>query len=365
MATTQQQQINTLQTQVAALQKSDTAQNAAISTLQTQVAALEAAGPTPPPTTNEPVAVQGLNWTQRQNLNFGTATGNNVTKLTDFLAAKWQSQAAQWGLETGVKVTANTDTHFQVATDHVDLVDIYTGGTPAQGNGSITAPSFFCNVSDLGLASAVGYFEATVQIPNVLGMWPAWWCIGWNTATKSSTWGPEIDFFEFYGASDKGPNFPMSTLHSPAPESLCFMPPPGVNEGPTGPWIPGNAFPESFPGSLYWTGAGRAAGGVAWPYSQGTGTADYSAGFHRFGCKIAEDFTITIWIDDVEWAQFNAKQYCTDAGVAVVPQLIFDFAVFSQPTLADFGGTNNSKATNKWRYSIKNIQVWSPSNAPM
>jgi hypothetical protein len=296
-----------------------------------------------------PKAVAGSSWSRKANWDFGTSLGNNVRKLSDFLGSGWAADNGSWGIETAAKLTRNDDPHFQVQTDHVDLVDIYTGGTAAKNNGSITAPVFNCHVDQFGLG-APGYYEGTFKIPpNPTGMWPGWWMTGWDASAP--TWGPEIDIFEFWSDSDKGPGKQFVHLHAPHAPSLCFLPSPGTDEGKQTGLVPVKYIA---PGARPTGWADSAASTV---YAPGT---DFSADFHRFGCKINPDYRIELWTDDVLIETLAARQFCTDKGKPVLPLMIISFAAAAGATTGDFGGINNSSATNKWRMGLKNIQFWGP-----
>jgi hypothetical protein len=325
-------------------------------------------GTAPPPSGRVPAAVAGeTTWSKQVEWNFGTNAGNNVTQLTDFLNSGWTSTAADIpGVATPIGISSNSDPHFQMFPDHAEMLAIYTGGTPSDNNGSITSPAFQSQTSAFGYSSAVGYYEGTFQIPNVVGMWPAWWCIGWNPSSGGfATWGPEIDCFEFYGQSDKGPTKPEFTLHSSSgvSDSFCFMAA-GTTSDAT---APGHAELQS--NVVFFTYNSP----NGFPGSQGThqylqSTIDYSVGWHKFGWKIDSNFNIEWWIDDVHLSTRFANQFCQDDGTPVVVRPAIDFQYEFAPGVGgnpgslpgQFGGVNVSDSTNLARFKVQNIQFWGP-----
>jgi hypothetical protein len=92
---------------------------------------------------------------------------------------------------------------------------------------------------------------------------------------------------------------------------------------------------------------------------------DFAQAYHRFGAKIDPDYHITLWVDDVKVGTFAAEQYCDDEGQPVGVQLIVNLALGTHNPdpvasihTADFGGINNRSAANRFRFSLRNIQVW-------
>jgi beta-glucanase (GH16 family) len=205
-------------------------------------------------------------------------------------------------------------------------------------------------------ANAIGYYELTCQIPSVGGAWPAWWSIGHQPGQPHgyNTWGPEIDIFEFYNTQT---NVMASTLHKGSSEatSYCFM---------TGGTNPPSNDPAGTAVSEYANYSGSATYNVgSISYTPGF---DFAAGYHRYGVKVDTNYNISIWVDDVLVGEFAAEQYCDDSGTPVSVELILNLALGngSDPVgsidTSGFGGINNTTSTNKFRFSIANIQIWGP-----
>lgn len=298
-----------------------------------------------------PAAVAGTGWRRKASWNFGTAPGNDIRRFTDWLRAGWYMNPATRWLNNECETYNATDLtngnlNFMPFADHCDIVAIWNGGLieSAKGNGSITSLSVLYDVPS---PSPVGYYELTCKVPSVSGAWPAWWTLGHvpGSPRGASTWGPEIDIFEFY---DTKTRVVASNLHGSKSPSYCFMrrggDPPRIAESPA------------------------ATNGEA-PWSMGyfdyRPGLDFAQGYHRFGAKIAPDYNISIWVDDVPVGLFEADQYCDDSGRPVGVELIVNLALGTHNPdpvrsihTADFGGRDNRGPANKFRLSIKNIQIW-------
>ncbi|HEV8015568.1 MAG TPA: hypothetical protein VGP48_08530 [Stellaceae bacterium] len=299
-----------------------------------------------------PAAVSGTGWSRKSNWNFGTLPGNNITRFGDWLAAGWfMDETPKW-LNNECQTYNTTDLsngnpNFMPFADYGDIVAIWNGRAieAARGNGSISSLMLRY---DVPFANAVGYYELTGRIPSVSGAWPAWWTLGHAPRSGRGTysWGPEIDILESY---DTKTNNITSTLHGSKTPSNCFL--------------SGGGNP---PGKV---GASATYGADPWnmghfDYRPGT---DFARAFHRFGAKIAPDYNISIWIDDVAVGTFAANQYCDDGGRPVAVELLVNLALGTDNPdpvgsihPADFGGVDNRGPTNKFRLSLKNIQIWGP-----
>jgi hypothetical protein len=254
--------------------------------------------------------------------------------------------------------TTNSNSNFQPFSDHCDIVAIWNGGTIAAGagNGNISSLMIRYDMPDASAANAIGYYELTCQIPSVGGAWPAWWTIGHvpGKGQGYTTWGPEIDIFEFYNTDT---TVMASTLHkgSSVATSYCFM-----TAGST----PPTNDPPGTAASQYATYIGTEA------YNLGTMNYvpgfDFSAGYHRYGMKIDTNYNITLWVDDVLVGEFAAQKYCDDSGNPVSVELIINLALGSgsDPVgsidTTGFGGASNTSTTNKFRLGIQKIQIWGP-----
>ena len=303
-------------------------------------------------TAGSPAAVAGTGWSRKSDWRFGTAAGNNIRQFTDLLYAGWYMNNPtpvflNDECETyNTRDLTNNNLNFQPFSDHCDIVAIWNGGPieSAKGNGSISSLSVNYDVPSL---NAIGYYELTCKVPSVSGAWPCWWTIGHKPGSDHiSTWGPEIDILEF---NDTKTDTSINALHGSRTPSRCFMRaggnPPGkpetahtVYEGDH-PWNMGN-----------------------FVYKPGI---DFAQAYHRFGAKIEPNYHITLWVDDVKVGTFAAEQYCDDDGHPVGVQLIVCLGLGTHNPdpvasihTADFGGTHNRSATNKFRFSLKNIQVW-------
>ncbi|HVA15541.1 MAG TPA: hypothetical protein VNF99_19995, partial [Stellaceae bacterium] len=268
-----------------------------------------------------PAAIAGKSWTQIANLNFGTASGNNITSLDDFRNAGWAPWSINgsfsennngYGIETYLSDQSN---NFAVFTNHAEMYAIHPSGTTiptlgdnkqSNGNGSILSFS-------AGLQQTIacpGYYEGEFQVPNVEGSWPAWWCIGWDGSSR--TWGPEIDGFEFFNNGDPGHGTTtcFSTLHNDGTDSSsskCFLSAGGV---------PSYTINDSS-NTIYNTYSGSNMGGFQ--YTPGT---DFSTGYHRYGWLIDTNHNISIWIDDVLIGTFDANEFAEEDGTPVTPLLL-------------------------------------------
>ena len=308
-----------------------------------------------------PRAISGTNWTQKTNLNFGSATG--IARFTDWLKAGWYMNPTPTFLNKECQTyttTNNTDANpnFQVFQDHCDIVAIWNGGpiVPALGNRSISSLMIRYDIPDsAGAPSAIGYYELTSKVPSVGGAWPAWWTIGHKPGGGrwGGVWGPEIDIFEFLNTDTKKVS---STLHTGVPSpSYCFL--------KTG-TAPPKGDPPAIPKTRFTTYTGTAAfNSGSFDYAPGV---DFSQDYHRYGVKIDTNYNISIWVDDVLVGIFAADQYCDDAGHPVSVELVINLAVGNGPDpagsidRAGFGGVNNAGPSNKFRLSVRNLQVWGP-----
>ncbi|HEY3919322.1 MAG TPA: hypothetical protein VGL83_16145 [Stellaceae bacterium] len=302
-----------------------------------------------------PAATGGTGWGRKSSWNFGTAPGNNVASFAEWLGAGWFMDETPRYLNDECETYNTTDrtngnANFMPFADHCDIVAIWNGGpiASAQGNGSISS---LMVRYDVPAPNAVGYYELTCKIPSVSGAWPAWWTVGHAPGSPqgASTWGPEIDVLEFYDANT---TLLTSTLHGSTTPSYCFLRrggyPPGTPQTPS----------TVYDGKESWD-MGH------FTYRPG---ADFSQAYHRFGAKIAADYSISIWVDDVPIGVFAADQYCDDRGRPVAVELLVNLALGTRHPdpvrsirTADFGGAGNRGAANKFRLSLKNIQIWGPA----
>lgn len=302
-------------------------------------------------TDGSPAAVTGTGWTRKFDWRFGTAESNNIRQFTDWLRAGWYIDPKSKFLNNecqtyNTRDLNNDNPNFQAFSDHCDIVAIWNGGpiASAKGNGSISSLLLNYNVP---FPNAVGYYELACKIPSASGVWPAWWTVGYRpNSQRALTWGPEIDIFEFY---DTKSGTCISTLHGGRTPSYCFM---RAGGNPLG--TP-NTPHTVYEGSQSWDmGHFNYAPGV-----------DFAQGYHRFGAKIDPTYHITLWVDDVKVGTFAADQYCDDDGHPVAVNLAVNLALGTHnpdPVASihtgDFGGVNNRSATNKFRFSLKNIQIW-------
>lgn len=308
-----------------------------------------------------PLAISGTNWKQKSNWNFGTSGG--IAHFSDWLKAGWFMTPTPTFLNNECETystTNNTDQNpnFQAFADHCDIVAIWNGGpiVSALGNGSISSLMIRHDLPDAnGAPNAVGYYELTSKVPSVGGAWPAWWTIGHRRGAGrwGGVWGPEIDIFEFTSTDTKTVS---STLHKGAQTpSYCFL-----KSGTS----PPNGDPPAIPKTRFTTYTGTAPWNCgSFSYAPGV---DFSEGYHRYGVRIDTNYNISIWVDDVLVGIFAANQYCDDAGHPVSVELVINLAVGNGPDpvgsidRAAFGGANNAGPTNKFRLSLKNIQIWGP-----
>jgi hypothetical protein len=299
----------------------------------------------------DPRAVSGAGWSRKSNWNFGSNPGNNIGRLTEWLRAGWTMSDSTF-LNDECETYNNRDLtdanlNFQAFPDHCDIVAIWNGGTVASGRGNGSISSLALKY-DVPFPNAIGYYELTCKISSVSGAWPAWWTIGHRPNSQSSTWGPEIDIFEFY---DNKTRDYVSTLHGSRPQSYCFL-----KTGGKPPGLPETAH------AIY-------DGSQAWDMGHFTYTPgfDFAEAYHRFGAMIDRNYRITLWVDDLKVGTFAANQYCDDDGHPVAAQLIVNLALGTHNPdpaasihTADFGGVNARSAANKFRLSLKNIQIWGP-----
>src|SRR5574337_846021 len=184
--------------------------------------------PPPPPPSGTPTAIAGKGCVNKSNFIFGTQAGSTITDYNSWVAAGWGNfqkfegwqDVTTFGATDGSGPTYSQC--YQFFSDHVDLLAIWNGGPLVQqaANGSVISGrlEMFTN------KQAIGYYEAMIKIPGGLsGSWPAWWCIGQsesNASVGTSTWGPEIDCFEFYNADTKDL---QATLHHGGAGQNNFM----------------------------------------------------------------------------------------------------------------------------------------------
>jgi hypothetical protein len=308
-----------------------------------------------------PLAVSGTNWRQKSNWNFGASGG--IGRFTDWLTAGWFMNPTPTFLNNECETYStlnNTDRNpnFQAFGDHCDIVAIWNGGpiVSALGNGAITSLMIRYDPPDTnGAPNAVGYYELTSKVPSAGGAWPAWWTIGHRPGggRYGGVWGPEIDIFEFNNTDTR---VVSSTLHKGTPTpSYCFL-----KSGSS----PPNGAPPAIPKTRFTTYTGAAAWNCgSFNYAPGV---DFSQDYHRYGVKIDTNYNISIWVDDVLVGVFAANQYSDDAGHPVSVELVINLAVGIGPDPAGsidraaFGGPNNADSSNKFRLSLKNIQIWEP-----
>jgi hypothetical protein len=298
-----------------------------------------------------PAAIAGTGWAPKANWRFGTAPGNNIARFSDWLRAGWFMNPTPKWLNNECQTYNTTDltdrnANFMAFPDHCEIVAIWNGGpiASATGNGSISSLLVRYNVP---FPTAVGYYEIEAQVPSASGAWPAWWTIGHvpGSSPGDSTWGPEIDVFEF---NDTKTTELTSTLHGSRTPSFCFL-----RSGGNPP------------------AQGQARGVVyaAHPWNMGSLTyrpgIDFAEAYHRYGVRIAPNYNISIWADDTPVGTFAANQYCDDSGRPVGVQLQVNLALgTSNPDpvrsihTADFGGAGNRGPGNKFRLGIRYIQIW-------
>lgn len=305
-------------------------------------------------TDGSPAAIAGTRWTRKSDWRFGTAAGNNIRQFGDWLRSGWYVNHPTQTFLNDECETYNTrdlgddNPNFQPFSDHCDLVAIWNGGpiASAKGNGSISSLSLNYDVPS---PNAIGYYELACKIPSVSGAWPAWWTIGHRPGSDhSSVWGPEIDIFEF---QDTKSGTYVSTLHGGRTPSRCFM---RAGGNPPAKAETANAVYE---GNHSWNMGN-------FVYKPGI---DFAQAYHRFGARIDANYHITLWVDDVEVGTFAADQYCDDEGRPVGVQLIVNLALGTHNPdpvasihTADFGGVNDTSAANRFRFSLRNIQIWGP-----
>jgi hypothetical protein len=303
--------------------------------------------------TAAPAATQGTGWKRKAQWRFGTGSGNDIARFSDWIRAGWFMNETPRFLNDECETYNTTDIsdnnqNFMPFADHCDIVAIWNGGpvVSAGGNGSISSLMMRYNVP---AASPIGYYELECRVPSVSGAWPAWWTLGHEAGTPqgSSSWGPEIDIIETY---DTKTDLMASTLHGSRTPSHSFMrgggPPPGRGETSAAKY-------EAHPWNL---------GSI--DYRPG---GDLAQGFHRFGARIAPNYNITIFVDDKPVGTFAAEQYSDDAGKPVGAQLLINLALGTHNPdpvrsirTGDFGGANNRGPTNKFRFGLKTIQIWGP-----
>ena len=299
-----------------------------------------------------PAAVAGTGWSRKFDWRFGTGPGDNIRRFTDWLQAGWYMNPTPTFLNDECE-TYNThdltdsNPNFQAFSDHCDIVAIWNGGpiASAKGNGSISSLLLNYNVP---FPNAVGYYELTCKVPSASGVWPAWWTTGYRpNSRREVTWGPEIDVFEFY---DTKSGSCSSTLHGGRTSSYSFMRAGGI--------------PTAVPETSH-TSYGRYEGTTDMGHFVYTPGIDFAQAYHRFGVKLDPTYRITLWVDDVKIGSFASEQYCDDDGHPVAVNLLVSLALGTHNPdpvasihTADFGGINNRSLSNKFRFGLKNIQVW-------
>jgi hypothetical protein len=310
----------------------------------------------------QPLAIRGTGWARKSNLNFGTKA--EIARFTDLLRAGWYMTPTPTFLNRECQTystTNNTDANpnFQVFPDHCDIVAIWNGGpiVPALGNGSISSLMVRYDLPDgSGAPNAIGYYELSAKVPSVGGAWPAWWTIGHlpGGGRGSYTWGPEIDIFEFNNTDS---TMVSSTLHKGGPTpSYCFMRSGTIAPGGNPPATPKTPFTTYSGSATYNCGSFAYAPGI-----------DFAKDYHRYGVKIDTNHNISIWVDDILTGLFAAEQYCNDEGRPVSVELLINLAVGNGPDPAGsidraaFGGAGYAGPSNKFRLSLRNLQIWAPT----
>lgn len=308
-----------------------------------------------------PLAVTGTGWTKKTNLNFGTKA--QIGRFTDLLKAGWYMTPTPTFLNTECQTYRTTDSsdanpNFQSFPDHCDIVAIWNGGpiVPALGNGSISSLMVRYDLPDRpGVPNAIGYYELMAKVPSAGGAWPAWWTIGHlpGAGRGGYTWGPEIDIFEFNNTDTK---MMSSTLHKGGPSpSYCFMKSGSIPPAGDPPAIPKTRFTTYSGSAVYNSGSFAYAPGM-----------DFAGDYHRYGAKIEANHNISIWVDDVLTGLFAAEQYCDDSGRPVSVELLINLAVGNGPDPVGsidrtaFGGIGNAGPSNRFRLSLRNLQIWGP-----
>ncbi|HUO91551.1 MAG TPA: hypothetical protein VMU22_01455 [Rhizomicrobium sp.] len=306
-------------------------------------------------------------WRRYRNWDFGSNTGNDIRNLSDFTNAGWGASNSKYNrpseiqtFYTGSVLPADCP-NFVVHPDHVDIVAIWNGREIAPGsNGNVTSIQTMFPVDlHCGGLTSIAYIEGTFRCPNVSGAWPAWWTIGHRIgqAYDETTWGPEIDIMEIFGSRQIS-NFACTLHAADNANNRCFL-------SGSGPHVPAGMVDYT---NSQGTVSYDASGAANWNLGSFNvdGVINSADGYHRYGCLIEPDHTISIWIDDLKIGHFAATQYCSDAGVPVALQLVIDLALSSEDAgridPADFGGPNNTHPTNNFRLGIRNIQIWGPAS---
>jgi beta-glucanase (GH16 family) len=119
--------------------------------------------------------------------------------------------AAQWTttLSSGLRSLGNGDQEYW--TDNstgdnpfslsggaltINATDVGAGNTPGGGNLSYTSGVMTTQGS---FSQRYGYFEMRAQLPQGVGMWPAFWMLT-NNSNQTGGWPPELDAMEAFGA---------------------------------------------------------------------------------------------------------------------------------------------------------------------
>ena len=337
---------------------------------------------------NRPAALANYpHWKNYKNWNFGGHKGNALNSLPAMVSQGWihtptlfngGSEVEQFSMDM---TTANPNVQFPAGSNYCDFLAIWNGGSiveasktqTGQPNGNVTSMEVMWPFQPKYIPlTSVTYVEGWFKCPDVNGAWPAWWTTGQqmnlsytvSNSNSATTWGPEIDFMEIIGPNQIS-SFNTGTLHAASsangkelPNS-CFLstsPPYNIPPGTTTSLA--NYLPPSSTSGVpkYTLGAFRTVPGII----------NASNGYHRWGCLIEPNHNISIWIDDKKIGQYASTQYCDDGGKAVALNLIITLALSpraSKHHMVDqnaFGGANNTDKNNKFRLSMKNVQIWGP-----
>lgn len=323
------------------------------------------------------------NWTLQRDWEFGTGatTGVPITSMAALVASGWYPQSGYNNsseLETFNSAQSGNN-NYQFYSDHMDIVAIWNGGTIGAQSGAISSGQMAFNTGQ-----AIGYYECMCQVPGAISSWPAFWAIGstnangtWGgTQQSNSTWGPEIDCFEFFVSSSGSGTWPGSPsdgnpydgawgtpytvcwhLHSSqnASDATCFVP----GSWPT-PVIQatGNASAE-----VIYTPSTADPTFIAYNAGKSVGVpVNYSSAYHTYGFMIDAEYGLHWYIDGVYVASVAATRFTQDNSTSPVNvRLIFNLAMGANgvtPTTSNFGGTNNATETNDFCLKVKYIRAW-------
>ncbi|HTT82247.1 MAG TPA: hypothetical protein VMF67_02075, partial [Rhizomicrobium sp.] len=317
-------------------------------------------------------------WKEYRNWQFGSNTGNNIQSLSELANDGWvHSEPPYYNNADEVELfnTDMTDTNENVvfSTNHCDIVAIWTGKTigdgPPSGNVSSMQVMLPLDTAVPPLTS-IAYVEGWFKCPNVPGAWPTWWSIGHRIGGSASetTWGPEIDFMEIvtdpsYSSHSQVSNFFAGTLHAASSSgnelpNQCFLESQSKYNIPLG-HVDYNTSevtyrPPSFKSEIP-------------QYKLGTfqvkGFINATTAYHRWGCLIEPNHTISIWIDGTKIGHYDATQYCSDGGTPVALNLMIDLALSQTAGMistSNFYKKNYNGPKNLFRLSMKGVQIWGP-----